>query len=198
MSKFKELDDGLRDIRKNAGNRFLMEVKTELEVDEFYKTHTDLSDAELSSRLSNVKKYDDKFKTCILPIMIAIVFGIVVAISMAAISYQKASTVDVMYEAWEEASAKVVVTEENREMYDAVYKEYQHTVRTLYGVLIVLAIVVFIGVVVLIAPFDLWYDIRLIKSYQKNYEADYLEPILRKRRAKYIEFLQKEDSSIKK
>ena len=37
-----------------------------------------------------------------------------------------------------------------------------------------------------------------LKSYQKNYEADYLEPILRKRRAKYIEFLQKEDSSIKK
>ena len=87
---------------------------------------------DLDKRLSYLKKYDDKFKTCILPIMIAIVFGIVVAIAMAAISYQKASTVDVMYEAWEDASAKIPMTEENKDMYAEIYKSYQKNLEVDY------------------------------------------------------------------
>lgn len=199
MGTFKELDDKLRDVRKdNKNNRFAMEAKSEAEIKKFYNGHTNLNNNELSNRLTYLKNYDEKFKTCILPIMIAIVFGIAVAIAQAAITSQKASTVDVMYQAWEEASEKIVVTEENQETYNAIYKDYQHTVRVLYGILFILAVVVIIGVVVLIAPFDLWYSSRLRKSYQKNWEADYLEPIVQKRRADYMKSLQDEKRAIKK
>ena len=53
------------------------------------------------------------------------------------------------------------------------------------------AIVVILGVLAFIALFDLWYDSRLHKSYQKNLEVDYLEPELKKRRAEYIKSLKK-------
>lgn len=191
MNTFKDLDKELQSIRKRSNNLFIMEAKSEKEIMQFYNEHTDLDDNDLAKRLSYLKKYDDKFKTCILPIMIAIVFGIVVAIAMAAISYQKASTVDVMYEAWEDASAKIPMTEENKDMYAEIYKDYQHNVRLLYCILFVFAIVVILGVLAFIALFDLWYDSRLHKSYQKNLEVDYLEPELKKRRAEYIKSLKK-------
>lgn len=198
MGAFKDLDDRLRAIRKdNKNDRFAMEAKSETEIKKFYNEHFSLNNNELSNRLAHLKNYDDKFKTCILPIMIAIVFGIAVAIAQAAISYQKASTVDVMYQAWEEASEKIVVTKENQETYNTIYNEYRQNVRVLYCILFILVAVVIIGVVVLIAPFDLWYSSRLRKSYQKNLEADYLEPIVQKRRADYMKSLQDNERAIK-
>ena len=182
---FDTLEQDLKEARKVQG-RFNMEVESEKAIDRFYDEHVDLNDNRLSNRLHRAKEYSEKFKVLVLPIVIAVLIGILFAISPIFMNYQKRVTIDVMNREWEMAQNKISsieITEETQEIVDKMNSDYQGTMRKLWIVYIVIFVLIIILIlVVTYAPLVILYDRRNRRAYQWQYEQERLEKILEDRR----------------
>lgn len=190
---FKDLDKALKKARKSNG-RFEMEVESESVIDDFYDTHIDLESNRLSNRLQKAKEYDEKFKTLVLPIFIAICFGIVLAGVQGVLGYQKSVTIDVMNQAWEVAQEKIESTpmaQQQQELTEEMYKDYQTTMNSLWIIFIILVVLLIALIFVCMSPFDIWYDHRSRRTYQWEYERARLEKLLEQRRTTEKELKRK-------
>lgn len=181
---YKDLDEKLKQARKITG-RFNMESKSEKIIDDFYKNHQELDNNRLSNRFRRVKEYDEKFKVLILPIFIAVCFGILLSGSQLLLSYQKSITIDVMNQEWRTAQEKIEniqMTETSQKLINEMHDGYRRTMVSLWGVFIIMVVLLGALIFVCISPFDIWYDHRTRKSYQREYERNYLENLLNKKR----------------
>lgn len=189
-SVFKELELKLKDARK-AKSRFEMEVQTEIAIQDFYGQNIgSINKNTLANRLNTAREYNEKFKTFLLPIAIAVLTGFMIFTTQLVLNYQKESTIDVMQQKWDDAQQKISemsLGESYKEDIQELYNKYKNTMLLLWACYVIMFLALVLLVVVSNSPLDIWYQHHGRRAYQWECEMQYLEKAVQRMKADEIQ-----------